>query len=263
MISKRDIKMLLRSGSWSFVRNSREAAVTGGTATYVWNGSPIHYRPGSSDTGLIYDILLKRGLKGEYWVPDEVEPATILDIGGNIGVTSVYFAKRFPRARIHVFEPVPANFVLLQKNITPYPNVRAHNVALGTEDGELEMFASDSDANLGGYSFHAPRSDTGKTVKVQVKNPRTFFPQQQIDAVDLIKIDTEGSEHMILTAMDPELLGRARWVLGELHGVRDFELLAHLSQWFAIDVKKPMKKRLFMFNACNKLLVGGIRYPKR
>jgi hypothetical protein len=41
-------------------------------------------------------------------------------------------------------------------------------------------------------------------------------------------------------------------IVGELHGKRDFELLAYLSQWFDISMKKSMRKPLFIFNACNK-----------
>jgi FkbM family methyltransferase len=40
----------------------------------------------------------------------------ILDAGANIGASAVYFAARFPRARIIAFEPEPGNFALLRRN---------------------------------------------------------------------------------------------------------------------------------------------------
>jgi len=70
--------------------------------------------------------------------------------------------------------------------------------------------------------------------------------------VDVIKIDTEGSEYDILTSLGHDFLGKVKWIYGELHGNRDFELLAFLSEQFDIGVKKTMDKRLFMFQARNK-----------
>ncbi len=76
----------------------------------------------------------------------------------------------------------------------------------------------------------------------------------------MIKIDTEGSEYDILTALGEDMLSRTQWIMGELHGVRDFELLAYLSQWFDIGVRKGVWERLFMFHARNKTLAPtGVR----
>jgi hypothetical protein len=55
------LKYLLRSGSLQFARDHERAVAPGTLASYVWNGHPVWYRPGSSDTELIYKILLKRG----------------------------------------------------------------------------------------------------------------------------------------------------------------------------------------------------------
>jgi len=73
-----------------------------------------------------------------------------------------------------------------------------------------------------------------------------------IESADLIKIDTEGSEYDILTRLGADFLGKVKWIYGELHGNRDFELLAFLSEQFHIGVRKTMDKRLFMFQARNK-----------
>jgi hypothetical protein len=41
----------------------------------------------------------------------------ILDCGSNIGLSVIYFKRRFPDARIVAFEPDPANAALLQRNL--------------------------------------------------------------------------------------------------------------------------------------------------
>ena len=67
-----------------------------------------------------------------------------------------------------------------------------------------------------------------------------------------MKIDTEGSESEIITDLDPNMLKEIEWIVGDLHGVRDFEMFANLDQWLDISVKRSFKKRLFMFQAWNR-----------
>ena len=44
----------------------------------------------------------------------------IIDGGGNIGLSAIWFAVKFPRAQILVLEPDEANFNVLTQNIAPY-----------------------------------------------------------------------------------------------------------------------------------------------
>ena len=229
---------------------SSRAQRASGIQTLTWNGKPIYYRSGTSDCTCIYDILLTP--KGDYWVPDRVQPKTILDIGGNIGIASIYFAVCFPQSKIFSFEPVEENFLLLEKNIFSYPNIKAFPVALGNASEEKEIFFSDSPKNLGGFSFFPELSNTFLKKKVSIKRASDYLPEIGVTEVDLIKLDSEGSEYDIVTAMDPDMLKSTKWIIGELHGVRDFDVLSFLSQWFDIGVKKTLGKSFFMFNADNK-----------
>lgn len=82
----------------------------------TWKKHPVYYRPHTSDRGIIYNILIQQGNKAEYYVPDEIKPDVIFDIGANIGITSIWLAKKYPAARIYSFEPVAENFEILEKN---------------------------------------------------------------------------------------------------------------------------------------------------
>jgi len=239
--------------------DSRFTAYTPKRGIYIWRKKPIYYRPGTSDTEVIYKILLRSGKKAEYYIPSTIVPNTILDIGGNIGIASIYFANLFPDAQIFTFEPVPNNIAILSDNIAPYPNIRAFPIALGNNDGHFEMFSSHSPRNFGGFSFFEHGSDKSKTVEIQMRNVKTVLTEIGLKQVDIIKIDTEGSEYNILTALDESVLRSVKWIIGEMHGERDFQLLAYLSQWFDIGLKKRLTNRLFMFRACNKELTSSVR----
>jgi hypothetical protein len=68
-------KVLLRSRSREFTREYFKRDGEGTLRTYDWNGVPVTFRSGTSDAGLIYNILLKRGRKSEYALPPEAKLA--------------------------------------------------------------------------------------------------------------------------------------------------------------------------------------------
>jgi FkbM family methyltransferase len=255
MINKQDIKLWWRSGSWTFVRNKK---TPGQIAQYRYHGQPIRYRTGSSDMTLIHDILLYRGPKAEYWLPKVIDPRTVLDIGGNIGLAAVYFARRWPEADIFTVEPLPENYELLRQNVAPYTTIHPYRLALGTESGRMTMHRSVLETNYGGASMYHVEVNHHDSVVVDVERVHDFFIRHDLTAVDLIKIDTEGAEYDILSSLPKDILFRTKWIIGELHGINDFKLLDLLAPAFAVDVRKTLHKQYFRFNACRKDLLERI-----
>jgi len=255
---KQTAKILARSRSLAFTRDHlAQGSQVGSLRRYTWRGVPIQYRAGTSDTGLIYNILLKTGLKGEYCPPHEFGAdwgavRVVLDIGANIGISALYFASIFPQAAIHAFEPEPGNFKLLTANTASCPRIRCYPFALGASDGEITLFDSDDRVNFGGFSAHNAGTSAGRGKAVPVRHAGKVLRELGIASVDVIKIDTEGAEWDILTACGKELVATARLILGELHGHRDFALLDFLQPSFHIGLNKGIKKRLFNFYAVNR-----------
>ena len=254
---KTKVKLLARSGSLAFLRDCLAPYGGGRLGGIKRNGMQLHYRVGSSDPWMIYNHLMKPRHRDEYAPPQEfgMAPeavATVLDIGANVGVTALYFSQMFPNARIYAFEPVAENFAVLQKNIASCARIRGCNFGLGAADAELEMFASDNPSNFGGFSLHAAGSDTSRKLRIRVRHAASALKELSVDKVDVIKIDTEGAEYDILTSLPQEILSRAKYIVGELHGNKDFALLEYLSRWFDIGLRKKISGRLFNFQAVAK-----------
>ena len=250
-------KVWLRSGSLDFVRDYFDKSAQPARKVYEWRGVPVHYRSGTSDTRLVYSILLKAGRKGEYSLPPDsgIDPGsvgTVLDIGANIGVSTLYLASLFPNAEVHAFEPEPGNCELLRANAKAFPRIKVHAFALGAQDGELTLFHSEEAINFGGFSAHALGADPARTQKVPVRHAGRCLRELGIASPDVIKIDTEGSEWEIVSAMGEPLVRSARLIMGELHGIRDFELLAFLQPMFDIGMRKQLRNRLFNFYAVRR-----------
>ncbi len=192
-------------------------------------------RTGTSDAHFLR-ALLHGGVLPEYDLPPEIRPRTILDIGANIGGVTAALARRYPAARIFAFEPLPENFALLLHNTSQFPLVRALPYGLGAATALLTYARSDNPRNFGGGGFHGGRPPAGPGVEsLPVLAVPDALLRFGIDAVDVIKIDTEGAEHDILTSIPPAVLRGVRAIVGELHGKpQDAALLEFLDARFQL-----------------------------
>ena len=255
----KELKYFIQSRSYRFAMNLRDKSYN--LKYFTWNTNKIYYRTGSSDMSLIYEILLKSQKKSEYFFPKEIEPKVILDIGGNIGITSIFLSTIFPQASIYSFEPLQENFNLLKRNIRNYKNINAFNVGLASKNGSFKVYLSNNPENYGGASFFPDTdgNDTESFRDCDVRNINEFLHNNSIDSVDLIKIDTEGAEFEILSCLNENLLKKVSWITGELHGKNDFKLLDYLNKFgFSISLKKQIDNRLFMFSAGRENIISKL-----
>ena len=89
-MSFKQLKYLIRSLSLEFAKNIEDKSHR--ISSLTWNNIKVNYRTSSSDMVLIYEILLKSKHKKEYYFPERLKPKVIFDIGGNIGITSIYLS---------------------------------------------------------------------------------------------------------------------------------------------------------------------------
>ncbi|MCX7893795.1 MAG: FkbM family methyltransferase [Burkholderiales bacterium] len=240
-------KSLYRTGSLDFARNARrpgpERAVRVG-------GHALHYRPGTDDVINVEKILF-RGERAEYRVPQALDPAVIVDAGANIGAATLYFRSLWPRARVVCVEASADNLDLLKRNTAHLANVEILHAGLAGSDGWLALNAPPEGRMVG--SFTVTRVDEQPPGgALEALGMPTLMARTGIDAIDLLKIDIEGSEYDVLMQCPDDILARIGWIVGEMHGRGDFEILARLARWFDLDVRKTLHKTHFKFNACNK-----------
>lgn len=118
------------------------------------------------------------------------EAQVIVDLGANIGDAAVFFAQRYPRAKIVAVECDEANYQLLLANIKPYPNVVPIKAAIWGENislslqagsGENAVYVSDQEA------INPSRPVDGLTLQ-------TLMKAHHFDKIDILKVDIEGAE---------------------------------------------------------------------
>ncbi len=74
-------------------------------------------RPKTSDFSTFRQIFMDH----EYDFKLLDVPNIIVDAGANIGLASLFFAQRFPSAKIFALEPDHSNFEMLMKNTNRHP----------------------------------------------------------------------------------------------------------------------------------------------
>ena len=79
----------------------------------------IALRPNTSDVTTFKHIFAH----GDYDISIKPEPKLIIDAGANIGLASIYFANRYPSAKIIAVELAPSNFQVLLKNTSHYNQI--------------------------------------------------------------------------------------------------------------------------------------------
>ena len=262
------LRVFARSKSWRFAKDVAQARALARSgvrglplAKLEWQGRQIFYRPATSDPLAVYQVLIRRGGKAEYYLPDALKPDVILDIGSNIGTSILFFHERFPEAKIVGFEPHPETFRILEKNVAGIPSVRIFNYALGAANAEVSVPFDGADfsrftlAETPGGEWSGPLSPTACVVK----HAGDVIHDLGLTKVDLIKIDCEGAEYDVLTSLPPDLLSQAKWIVGEMHDASAFQILALLAPHFDLDLKKTMFAPFFRFHACNLACARELR----
>ncbi|MEN3369349.1 MAG: hypothetical protein V7609_1492 [Verrucomicrobiota bacterium] len=261
------LRVLARSRSLRFsidvaqARTLARAGVRGKPLTKLrWRGQDVFYRPATSDPLAIYQVLLRRRGKAEYYLPPALQPEVILDIGSNIGASILFFREQFPTARIYGFEPHPETFQVLQKNVGALPSVEVFNYGLGAVDSNVSVPFDGADfSRFMSKDKSAEWSGPLSPTFCQLKHAGDVMKNLGLTRIDLIKIDCEGAEYDVLTALPGEMLRACKWIVGEMHDESAFTLLALLAPHFDLDLKKRMFAPFFRFHACNLACAPQLR----
>jgi FkbM family methyltransferase len=147
----------------------------------------------------------------------------VFDVGAHDGETARRLRQLFPEARIHCFEPFPDSFALLERATHGDPRTDIHRVGLADSRGTAMMNLNASSATnsllrtdpRATETWGAGLVDTVGTIAIPTATLDDFCDERGIDRIDLLKLDTQGSE----------LGGSARMLARQAVGVLVFELI--------------------------------------
>jgi len=124
-------------------------------------------------------------------------PKWIIDAGANIGTSAIYFAIKYPNARILAVEPEESNFEMLLKNTGNYGNIIAINAAILGVTGK--RFIQNRFTGHWGYTISDTHNKTESTgQEIDCVTVGSLMEKYSIDKIDLLKMDIEGGEKDVL-----------------------------------------------------------------
>jgi FkbM family methyltransferase len=187
-------------------------------ATVTINKRPFPLR--YPDTPAMQKVVKEVFTGGEYPYLPFLEPRgkTILDVGANIGCSTVWFRAFYPGAVILACEPARDAFALLQVNAGSLEDVRVFPYGLYDRDCTTQLYhgAESGVTNSVGRSAH----NTKDYEAVSLRRASSFLAEQGVGPMALVKLDTEGAEIPILHDV-AHLLDRVEAIALEYHAERD------------------------------------------
>jgi FkbM family methyltransferase len=238
------------------------------------NGEVVHHRHKYETDFLYREIFVHRiYAKNGITLPPN---ACVVDVGGNIGMFSLFVKLECPTARVYLFEPARELFALAQRNLARFGDtVRLFPVGVGDSDKSIEFTYYPEYSILSGF-YAEPEKDrelleagarnqleaavknrvpvtqkmvdalVGKKLDgaerytVPVTSLSSFFAREGIGTVDLLKIDAERCEIEIFAGLAPADYGRIRQIVAEAHDRATAAELEGLlsSHGFAVTVEQ-------------------------
>jgi FkbM family methyltransferase len=164
----------------------------------------VFARPETSDRASFEHVF-----SGAYDVELPGEPELILDLGSNAGYASVYFALRYPSARVLAVEPVPANAAVLRRNVADLDRVEVVEGAAWPRAARLTLV----DPGKGYWGMRVAEDASGEIAAVTIAE---LLDRAGTDTIDLLKVDIEGAERELFSENTGWLAG-VRMLVLELH----------------------------------------------
>lgn len=214
-------------------------------------------------------------VRGTYDFRPGTETPRILDGGANVGLASLWWKRRFPKARITAFEADPELAACCRQNLARNgaQDVEMVEAALWTQTGTVIFHSEGSDS--GAVGTVAGADLTGPRREIAAVRLRDVL-EAEAGPVDLLKLDVEGAEEPLLDDCW-DALGGVRALALEIHDFdpahrrtpRVLDRLAaagfevRLDELHPLAERAPAPARSDFFPAWSPAWVLGVRAVRR
>jgi FkbM family methyltransferase len=132
----------------------------------------------------------------------------VFDVGANVGSFSKLILSSFnysDKLIVHCFEPSKKTFELLKQNVVQSKNIHLNNFGFGKEKGEFQLYYDKEGSGLASLTkrkLDYLNIDFSKSEKVKIDTVDNYCNKNNIDKIDLLKIDVEGNELNVLAGTE-------------------------------------------------------------
>ena len=176
--------------------------------------------------------------------------ACVFDVGANIGLFSLFVSGTCPNARLYCFEPLPPAFQVLEANAALYaPEAKLYECGLSNHSGQQSFTYYPAATVMSGQ--HAETAEERESVKRYIQNQEQssvgqvmdaamleellndrlqtetyecrlrrlsdVIAEEEVEQIDLLKIDVEKSELEVLEGIDEGDWQKIKQIVVEVH----------------------------------------------
>jgi FkbM family methyltransferase len=217
------------------------------------NGLEVAYQ-GKAELEQIYDDIFEKRVYTQHGITLR-NGDCVFDVGGNIGLFTLFVATGWPGARIWTFEPAPPLFAILSANTAPYRDrIHLFNCGLSSRPGEAELTFYPHTSGMS--SFYPDEQAEREALRTLLHNEmargkegvgdllqyeeellaerlrhetwtcrlRTLsevIHEEGITRIDLLKVDVEKAEMDVLSGLHEEDWGKVQQAVLEVHDMGD------------------------------------------
>ena len=169
------------------------------------DGAKIVFRVNRGDLWTVREVFLEQS----YRLPVNVQPQVIIDLGANIGLTSLWFATVFNPSVIIAVEPMPENVALARLNL--------HGNGYMVDLLEAAVVAHPGAVGFERNARHSlGKVKRGGDLQVAGVTMNDLLDRTPDGQADLVKMDIEGGEEELLLG-DVAWARRVGMVVAEMH----------------------------------------------
>ena len=171
----------------------------------------VYLRKGTSDARCFNQVFLEQ----DYDFEIDFRPQFIIDCGANIGLSSLFFQKKYPGAQIIAVEPEKSNFEMLQMNTKSYSNIECLNYGIWNRNVNLKITEQSKEKDKWGFTVTETQEEGNGAIKaITISEIMKRYGKNEID---ILKMDIEGSELEVFSSNYEDWLPKTKIIMMELH----------------------------------------------
>jgi FkbM family methyltransferase len=224
-----------------YIRNwpeyfSQKRAESFSNVRFITRGKPLVFDVPTRALYLVFkEIFMTDFYAMKNWLSQLPPNPVIVDVGANAGYFDTLLLSQKTDARIYAYEPIEKNVTLFNNNLLLNPSIKKnvnlfHRAVTGKPVEFIVLYKeADSDNSVTASVFQDFETHNLKSVSVRATSLAQIMNDNNLECIDFLKLDCEGSEYPIVYDSPPEIWKKINRIFLEVHNLdkekRNFEAL--------------------------------------
>ncbi len=203
---------------------------------FVTRGNALAFDVPTRELYLVFkEIFMTDFYSMKKWVSLLPSKPVIVDVGANAGYFDTLLISQRGDARIFAYEPIEKNVALFTDNLALNPAFKSnvhlfHRAVTGKPVESIMLYKeADSDNSVTASVFPDFETHNLKSVSVRAISLSQIMSDNNLDRIDFLKLDCEGSEYPIIYDSPAEIWKKIDSIFLEVHNLdkemRNFDAL--------------------------------------